>query len=439
VVTPADRELDIETRGDVPPPQVKALGTFVQRSWRVDLSPPALLEPDSPPITEFLPSVRVGWGVSLASTLPRLVDLATDGTPLDPRLRAVALEAVGAAPSDAIDERARRLYRFTLDHVQEGKETDGRRAVTGRSGDRQSAFRYLLRLVGIDSHLAMVKDRLAMPALGGMSEIEAYDALILRVETHRGARWLTIHDKFAPYGYVPAELRGQPAVLLTDAAPRLTVDAEGAVDEIDCDGRADVRVDGSARLDLVFTFLGARAISWRSALQQVPKAQLYDFVERELIGPSFDGGHVRELSTDSADALDTPLRLHLHVEVPEFAKVTAGGLLVHPPLSPRLTQLATLPTRRTPMLRRAGWRSRVKMQVVLPDALRLPATVPQAEKHWGHAKVAVEDSVAGHALAFDRWIDLPSRRIEPGADYAAWQAFVQEADTLLARDIAVGR
>ena len=65
VISPADRELQIEAHGNVPPPQVKPLGTFVERRWRVDLSPPAELEPGSPPITEFLPTVRVGWGVSL--------------------------------------------------------------------------------------------------------------------------------------------------------------------------------------------------------------------------------------------------------------------------------------------------------------------------------------------------------------------------------------
>ncbi|HEV3193605.1 MAG TPA: hypothetical protein VGY54_24035, partial [Polyangiaceae bacterium] len=33
IVTPADRELEIETRGNVPPPQTKPLGTFVERRW----------------------------------------------------------------------------------------------------------------------------------------------------------------------------------------------------------------------------------------------------------------------------------------------------------------------------------------------------------------------------------------------------------------------
>jgi tetratricopeptide (TPR) repeat protein len=439
MVTPAARKLDIETRGSVPPPSTRPLGTFVERRWRVDLSPPAELEPESPPITEFLPSVRVGWGVSLDATLARLVDLASDATPLDPRLRAIALGIVHDAPASSTDERARRLYRWVLQHVQQGKETDGRRTLNGRSGSLQSAFRYMLRLVGIDSELALVKNRLATPPNGAMSEVEQFDALVVRVPTDRGVRWMTVHDKFAPFGYVPAEWRDQPAIRLVGGMPRETVRAPGAIDRVAYDGRADVHEDGSAQLELTLTFDGSRAIAWRTALDQVPQAKLYDFVERELLASSFDGAHVRELTTDAGDALDKPLVIHLRVEVPEFAKPVTGGLSLRPPFAPTLAQLAALPTRRTPLLRGASWRAEVRMHVVLPASTRMPSALPKAQLHDGDATVAVNDVVNGHALDFNRTIDLPSGRVQPGDEYAAWQRFLQQADALVSRDVLVGR
>jgi hypothetical protein len=439
VVTPADRQLIIETRGSVPPPSTTQVGNLVERRWRVDQSPPAQLEPESAPIQEFLPSVRIGWGISLDTALGRLVDLAADTTPLDPRLRALALGVVGSAPPSAKDQRARGLYRWVLTHVQEGKETDGRRVLTGGSGSRQAAFRYMLRLLGIESSLSVVKDPLAMPSLGPMSEIDAYDALVIRVATESGDRWLTIHDKFAPYGYVPSELRGAPSILLVEGTPRSVVKAPASADEIAYGGRADVRQDGSASLALNVTFQGGRAIAWRGALEQVAQARLYDFVEREVIAPSFDGGHVREVKIDAADEPDQPLVMHLRVDVPELAKPSSTGLSLHPPFSPSLSQLATLPVRRSPMLRRASWRTAVRMQVVLPDAMKLPARLPHAEYSNGRASVRVRDSVSGHAIDFEREIDLPAGRVEPGHEYAAWQAFVRDADTVLTRDVAIGK
>ena len=62
------------TLNDVPPPVVKEDGPLIVRRWRVDRSPAAPEEPASAPIQEFLPSVRVGWGITLADHLQRLVD-----------------------------------------------------------------------------------------------------------------------------------------------------------------------------------------------------------------------------------------------------------------------------------------------------------------------------------------------------------------------------
>lgn len=438
VVTPGEKQLEIETRGNVPAAQTRHLGTFVERRWRVDLSPPAEVEPDSPPITEFLPSVRVGWGISLDATLARLVDLAEDDTPLDPRLRAKAFSIVAGVSARATDERARRLYRWVVDHVQDGKETDGRRVVTGGSGSRQSAFRYLLRLIGIDSQLALAKNRLAAPPLGKLSEVEEYDALVMRFTTDQGPRWMTVRDKFAPYGYVPAELRNQPAIVLTREMTRDTVRSQETVDGVTYEGRATMRGDGSASLDLVLTFNGNRAIAWRTALDRIAQARRYDFVERELVAPSFDGGHVREMKVDGVDASDRPLVMQLRVEVPHLAKVEQGHLAMRPPFAPSLAHLAALPERHTPLLRSTSWHTEVRLRVLLPEATPAPGQLPQGELRYGDAVVAAKDMASGRAIDFERVVDLPAGRVHPGEEYAHWQKFVRDADALLTRDVILG-
>jgi tetratricopeptide (TPR) repeat protein len=441
VITPADRELQIEAHGNVPPPQARPLGTFVERRWRVDLSPPAELEPGSPPITECLPSVRVGWGVSLDALLAHMVELAADETPLDPRLRAKALEVVRGVPEAATDERARLVYRWVLEHVQETKdtrETDGRRVITGAAGSRQSAFRYMLRLLGIESELALVKNRLAPEPLGKMSEAEQYDALVLRVTTEKGVRWLTVRDKFAPYGYTPVEMRDAPAIVLTPGTPHEVVRAPGAIDRVTYNGHADVRDDGSATFDVDLTFEGDRAIAWRNAFDQIPQAKIDDFVERELVAPSFDGGHVREMKVD-ASTLDAPLVMHLRIDVPQFAKPIPGGFAVRPPFAPNLGQLATLPVRHTPILRRDAWHAEVHFRVNFPDSFRMPAGVANGEPRDGEAVIAVHDQAGTHTIDFDRVISMPAGRVQPGEQYVAWQTFVREADGLLSREVTVGK
>jgi hypothetical protein len=140
-----------------------------------------------------------------------------------------------------------------------------------------------------------------------------------------------------------------------------------------------------------------------------------------------------------ATALDQPLVMHLRVEVPEFAKTVPGGLTVRPPFLPNLGQLASLPERHTPILRRGAWHAEVRVKVSLPASFKLPAQVPQGQEQSGEARVVVHDAVGPQAVDFDRVIDVPAGRVQPGDEYANWQKFVRDADTLLSHDVMIGK
>src|SRR5258708_16759655 len=131
--------------------------------------------------------------------------------------------------------------------------------------------------------------------------------------------------------------------------------------------------------------------------------------------------------------------MHLRIDVPELAKSTHGGLALPPPFAPHLAQLASLPERRTPILHRATWRAEVRVHVVLPESMKMPSQLPHAELRDAGALVIVRDAANGHAIDFDRVIDFPAGRIQPGAEYAAWQKFTQHADSVVTRDVLIGR
>ena len=247
--------------------------------------------------------MRVGWGVSLETTLARLVDLAPgrDAARSAPAREGARGRARGAGERD---RRARAaplpVGRSSTSRRARRPRADGRRVVTGGSGSRQAAFRYMLRLLGIESELALVKNRLATPPLGKMSEVEQYDALVMRLTTDKGARWLTVRDKFAPFGYIPAELREQPAIRLVDGdAARCRPRAGRGRRRRRTKGAPTSATTARRPSTSTLTFEGNRAIAWRNALDQIPQAKIYDFVERELVAPSFDGGHVREMKVDA--------------------------------------------------------------------------------------------------------------------------------------------
>ena len=441
-VTPKDRLLQVETRGSVPPPTLRTVGDFDERRWRVDTSPPATREPDSPPLSEFLPSVRLGWGITLEDTVDRLVDVASPETPLDPRLRKRALEIVAPAPPGRIDEQVRLLYEFVTKNIADGNENDGRRALAGKSGSRQAAFQYLVRELGIPLEAALVKNRLATPPLGKMSEVEAYNGVLLRIETGStdpagGVRWLSVRDKFAPAWYVPAEYRGQPAIRLVSGTPRDTTPATGGNDGVVFEGRATLRPDGSASVDLAQRFEGKAGIGIRNVLDRVPGTQLHDFLESNLVSRSLPGARLISFTVEHKEEASAPLVLRLKAEVPELARQTGAGLVVAPLFPMNLAELASLAERQTPLLLEAAFHVEVHFEIAVPESLSLPTKLAPIDAHDGDRTISVKDAVRGHSLFLDRTVDIPAGRVQPGAEYARYQRFIHEGDNLVQRELVL--
>ncbi len=439
VLTPKDKKLDVETRGAVPKPLMRETATYVERRWRVDESPPLPQEPESVSAAEYLPSVRIGWGVTLEDTVARFTDLASDETPLDPRVFAMAQSYVKGVPASDRDERARRVYRAVLEAVQDGQEKDGRRVLFGKAGSRDAAFRYLLRELGIPVELAFVKNRLAPPAVGPLSDVDDYTGILTRVSGNKGPIFLTVEDCFAPFGYVPADYRGQPGFLLAPGSPALTTPKDGIRDGVSILGRADMKEDGSAVVTLEQRFHGKLGIRMRGVFDKISESQLYAFVESRVLTSTLPGARVKDVVVENKTNLDAPFVLRVKAEMPQLGRVQGNQVLVKPIFPLHLAQLATLPTRQIPLLLGAWTFVDVDFSIVAANALHMPASLPTHDYKHGEQLVSVKDAVHGHELRFTRTIDLPAGRIQPGADYASFQTFTQEADTALEREVALGR
>lgn len=438
-LSPKDRPVEIEQVGKVPAPKTRDVGTFVERRWRVDESPPAPEEPDAPNPREFLPSVRVGWGIDLEGTLLRYVDAATEETPLDPRLRKIANDIVKDIPPKQREARARALYKFVGETIQDGQDSDGRRAITGRAGSRQSAFMYLLRLAGIPVELALVKNKIAPPPVGKMSEVEVYDNVTLRVDTEQGPRWMTVRDKFAPFGYVPAELRGVPAIRLVPGTPRDTTPALGAADGVIIEGRASLKEDGSASVELTQSYGGRIGIGLRAVFDRIAEGKRSEFVETRILGSNLPGARLKKLDFENKDDLAAPLVLKVKADVPQLARPVGNRLLLKPLFTIDIAQMASLAQRQTPLLLASSTHIEVRFQIVAPSTMQMPGSLPGGKLTDSDRTVEVKDGASGNVLTLSRVVDLPAGRVQPGAEYARFVQFTQAADQLIAREIAIGR
>ena len=211
-----------------------------------------------------------------------------------------------------------------------------------------------------------------------------------------------------------------------------------AVDGLRFEGRADLREDGSASVDLAQSFAGNVGIQMRNVLDKVAEGQLHDFIESRLIGRNLPGARLRDLKIENAKNLGAPLVVRTHLEVPQFAR-TQGDQVVLSALFPvHLAHLATLPQRQTPLFLPTWAHVEVKFKVVVPRSMRVPSSLPQGEARDGERVVQVKDTVHGHAIDLARVVDVPAGRVQPG-EYARFQRFTQDADALVEREIALGK
>ncbi len=434
VISPKDRPLQIEAKNDVPPPEVTESGALVVRRWRVDRSPAAPVEPFGAPVSEFLPSVQVGWGADLAGALRALSDGVTDLTPKDPRITAMAQRIVAPATSPA--ERAKKLYRWVVGNVQEGEEDDGRRAVVGKNGNLWRAYITLCSALDIQVDYAAAQNRLALPPTGPFSQQALFTQPLIRVGGDAGT-WLTLGSKYAPFGYVPAEARGMPAYLLSTDTPELTqTPKEGKSDDMTYEGTVKLRATGAAEVDLTLRFSGKYATGLRSALSQLPESQLRDMLESRLLGRELRGIQLSQYRVDRFDDLDSPLTIKVQGHVQGFAERAAGSLIVSPPFGARLSQLAVLPTRQTPLLLVEATHQRVKLELELPPGTELERLAPPITVKNAERSVSVRDAQQGNRLLLDREIDLPAGRVQT-ADYAEFQEFARRADEALFHSVRI--
>ncbi len=435
VIAPAEKELILETHNGVPEPVTSRVGSLVVHRYRVDDSPAAVVEPMSPPAQEFLPRVSVGWGIEFERRLQQMSRSLISLEPTDPRIQKIAQNITKDAKDD--DARVRALYHWILDSVQDGEEQDGRRVIVSRNGNRFRGFETLCRALGISVRWAVAESKLASPISGPIDSAERPLAPLLAVKVGEKQTFLTIDDKYAPFGTVPSYLRGEPAYLLGKLEPEKTkVPLTGQDDGISYEGTGTLDPRGTLALDLNIIFHGSYAASLRNGLSQIPENQLGNVIESRLLAQQLQGARLISHQVLDQNELDQPLTISVKTEVPHFATETTVGLLVSPPFMPRLSQFTTLATRVTPLLIGQETRQSLDLRLDIPESMH--AQVSPKKGSSPHAKYVVGDQAAPGSLHLIREVITHAGRV-PTEDYPTFQAFTNEADAALTGSLRVSK
>ncbi len=435
VIAPKDKKMDVEIRGTVPAPTVEQSGPFTVTRWRVDDSPAAPEEPHSVPAREYLPSVSLSWGITLERRLASLADRVADTTPVDPRIVRVARKIVADVAQARELDKARALYRWVLDNVQDGEESDGRRVIIGKRGNRWYGFSALCRALNIPVVWALAKNSLAAPPKGPASEAQLYQSTVLRVGGGPYA-WVTLSDKYSPFGYVPVEVRGMPAYLLSDGKRGpVEIPNTGELDRVEFRGEIELAKDGSADMQLQQGFGGKFGAGVREVLSELGERQTKDAIEGKILGANFRGARLVKHEFENLEQLDLPLTLRMEAQMARFALLQGRTLRFTPPYTPELTQYSTLPTRQTAVLLSNDRNWSIDIRIKLPSGAKVALPDPAKLEFDGHS-VAINDRVENGVLVLAREVQVSAGRISPD-DYPRFADFTRKADAALTRSVQI--
>jgi hypothetical protein len=444
MLLPKDLAYSVDPRGPAPQLKESMDGNLRVLDFAVDESVPLVEEPNSVSSREFIPSVRIGAQASFPAMVDSLRDALIDRDLYDPYYAMLARQIVGDAKPEDLRLRAERLYSWVLANIENNNEVFSQSAsmLRAKSGNRARVLNYLLRLAGVPAQLALARSFASDATPSTMADGDTYDHLLVRVDLPKQEPiWLFTVERWAPFGFMPAILRGQPALLLAAGAPEARV-SEGLLgpDSRDFKVQVSLRAQGSAKVDVVETLHGGEAVAWRAQLEQIPEAELNRRMEQDYVARLFPSASLSSLEISGREQNVPELTLHYVAEVGSMARPVAGGLALSALLPSELAaNYARTATRKTSELIPSPVRTKVEVAVTLPAGIAAPAAlapVALAAKLPGNPSFAESVSIASSAFTLQRTLLLPRTRISP-AEYSAFADFCRHVDAVEDREIVL--
>ena len=447
VVLPKDLPYDVDPRGPAPAVEERVDGDVRVLSFKVEQSEALEAEPGSVTAREYLPSIRVGARASWDAFVESIREALVDRDVQDPEIAALVQEilAEGRATRGSARDKATRLYAWVLENVENNNDMFSQAAtmLRARAGNRTRVLRYLLELAGVETDLALVRSATADTTESKMADGDTYDYLLLTFESGGAREWIFTAERWAPYGFVPALLRGQPALLLD--GERLTVaPSRDGQDRRTLTLDVTLRQDGGARVDVVEEVRGSGAVAWRANLESVPAAELEHRFEEEYVARLLPGATLAALEIRGRELSAQAVTLAYSFDVDVLGRRVSGGWALPAMLAQKLAHnYAKLSSRTTQQL--VG--SPLDTDVILrfefppgatrpsvPEEIRLVAAMQQSPHR---PSFTLEGRYEGETLVIERKVRLPLMRVTP-EDYKVFASFCRMVDAAEAKELMVG-
>ncbi len=449
LLVPHGMKLIAEPRGDAPTMQRERTASHDVYRWAAGQQMPLVQEPLSINAREWVPSVNTAVGATWIHYRDQVRSFLRNRDPIVPAAQKLVNGILRSLPPDASDEqRVRRLYHWVCDHIDEGSNawSMAPSMLTARRGNRARVLHYLLKVAGLASTLALPRSALGdtLPVRIVEGELFADPVVLWHRADNKAAIPLYPSQKWAPFAYIPPQLRGQEILLLDDSTEKAQRLPQGAVfAKSDAHQvKAEIKLDskGNAALKVQERLHGINAFQWRESLSKLPTHERRERIEEMYIARMYPGASLQALRLRNLKSRTKPFVLEYQIEMPSVGRKRASGWAYRDVLPLRLKErFAQMPQRKSTQLLFPPLHSDVQITWQIPQGAKV-AELPQSlKKHaFKELQASLEwKQINASTVLLRKKAELGLRRIKP-QDYPKFAEFcrwfdVAETQSLILR------
>ncbi len=406
-------------------------------------------QPSMPGWAEVAPYIHVSTYKTWQDVGRWWWNLAADQLAADADLRRVARETTAGLASD--EDKVRALHSFVIASTRyvglefgihgykPYKVTQVLARRFGDCKDKASLLHALLREVGVESELVLVRTRRGGRIDPVPASLAVFDHAIVYVP--RLDLYLDGTAEFSGMTELPSQDQGVSVLRIGPRAATLaqTPVLPSSANRAERSWAARLSADGTAAIDEVVTVKGQAAPEWRQHYQ-TPGERLERY--GKVWSGRFPGARVERVEVDGALDRNRTVTVRAHVQVPRLAEPGAGGV-VSLPLSARdvefVRSYARLSKRTLDLELAYPWQHSEDLVFTLPEGwhvVRAPGPTRIEAGRFGSFSLQVIASPDGRQVRVRSDLDVRQHRVA-AADYAAFRAFLQAIDAALGQRIVL--
>jgi tetratricopeptide (TPR) repeat protein len=293
--------------------------------------PQLFTERGAVPPVEWMPSVRLSSGVSLASWSRFLADELYGVARSSPSLRKAAQEIAASAAGNR-QRLPELLTTWVNGHVEpesDPLEPASFSLARGR-GNRAAVLLALARALGVPAELGFARPltTAAPDAPAVTQELDDFADLLVRLP---GDRFYDPRLRRAPFGYLPPTLAGAPVLMIGAAAAPVRA-ATSAEDSRRVVLDARLGADGQASATVTEDLRGWPAIEWVEMIDRAgqDRTKLRQDFEQHFLSQNFPGAILGELQVSLDDGGAGGAHVRYTFTHPELAQRDEGVLKLSP-------------------------------------------------------------------------------------------------------------